>query len=278
MRFLTNINNNNNNVNSNSSYDSSNLLIYKYTRSFNITFKKDIKFIQILFPSFTIFCVTFFFSLLLYLCFFCLEAFYFNRKNPLFIDEDVLKRFGLNRFYISNNYQYYKLITATLFHSSIWNLIINTYYLMNIGIVVEKSYGKVQYIMIMLLSTLCGHLLMLATSPCADVHMGITAILSGFMGLFLQEVVTNYKQLTDKWDVIGSFIFAVLSLYLTISMFAYNGNFVGNIGGIFGGFSYPYIFNKESFNGPQKNVKITFVTLTLLLIIGTFISLIFVKC
>ncbi|SCP05082.1 rhomboid protease ROM10, putative [Plasmodium ovale] len=274
MRFLSNAANS---LGSNQPNDSK-LLISKYARSFNKTFKKDIRFIQILFPSFKFYCLTFFFSVFLFVAFLWLDAFHFDDQNPLFVKEDVLKRFGLNRLYISNYHHYYKLVSATFFHSNIWNLIINIYYLMNIGIIVEKNYGKTQYIIIMLLSTLCGNLLTCITSGCNDVEMGISAILSGFMGLFLQDIVTNYKNLDDKWGVFASYMFAILSLYLTISMFPCNGNVIGNIGGIFGGFSYPYIFKKASFSGEENTLKIAFSVVTILLLVSALAGVLFLKC
>ncbi|SBT38957.1 rhomboid protease ROM10, putative [Plasmodium ovale wallikeri] len=243
MRFLSNAANS---LGSNQPNDSK-LLISRYARSFNKTFKKDIRFIQILFPSFKFYCLTFFFSVFLFVAFLWLDAFHFDDQNPLFVKEDVLKRFGLNRLYISNYHHYY-------------------------------NYGKTQYIIIMLLSTLCGNLLTCITSGCNDVEMGISAILSGFMGLFLQDIVTNYKNLEDKWGAFASYTFAILSLYLTISMFPYNGNVIGNIGGIFGGFSYPYIFKKASFSGEEKTLKIAFSVVTILLLVSTLAGVLFLKC
>ncbi|SBS94491.1 rhomboid family protein [Plasmodium ovale curtisi] len=143
----------------------------------------------------------------------------------------------------------------------------------------------------MLLSTLCGNLLTCITSGCNDVEMGISAILSGFMGLFLQDIVTNYKNLDDKWGVFASYmyerknnikkrtkeLFAILSLYLTISMFPCNGNVIGNIGGIFGGFSYPYIFKKASFSGEENTLKIAFSVVTILLLVSALAGVLFLK-
>ncbi|SBT38194.1 rhomboid protease ROM10, putative [Plasmodium ovale wallikeri] len=222
MRFLSNAANS---LGSNQPNDSK-LLISRYARSFNKTFKKDIRFIQILFPSFKFYCLTFFFSVFLFVAFLWLDAFHFDDQNPLFV----------------------------------------------------KDYGKTQYIIIMLLSTLCGNLLTCITSGCNDVEMGISAILSGFMGLFLQDIVTNYKNLEDKWGAFASYTFAILSLYLTISMFPYNGNVIGNIGGIFGGFSYPYIFKKASFSGEEKTLKIAFSVVTILLLVSTLAGVLFLKC
>ncbi|EUD68501.1 hypothetical protein C922_00897 [Plasmodium inui San Antonio 1] len=255
-----------------------NLLTCRYTRSFNKTFKKDITFIQILFPFFTVKSITTSFSLLLFFTFFILNVCNFDRQSPLYLSETVLKRYGMIRNSVTNNHQYYKLLTATFFHSSVWNLIINVYYLMNIGIIVERSYGKARYMAIMLLSVLCGNFLLCATSNCGDVHMGISTILSGFMGLFLQEIVVRYKQLTDRSSVIRKYVFAVLSLYLTISIFPFNGNIVGNLGAIFGGFCYPYFTRKGTFHGQEKKVKLTLAVLLILLLSSTLISLIVAKC
>ncbi|KJP88095.1 hypothetical protein AK88_02209 [Plasmodium fragile] len=183
-----------------------NLLTCKYTMCFNKTFKKDISFIQILFPSFTVNSITTFFFLFLYLTFFILNVCKFDKQAPLYLNETVLKQYGMSRNSVTNNHQYYKLLTATFFHSNVWSLIINAYYFMNIGIIVEKSYGKAHYMAIMLVSALCGNFILCATSYCGSVQMGISTILSGFMGLFLQEIVEHYKQLTEKWSIIVNYM------------------------------------------------------------------------
>ncbi|ANQ09194.1 Rhomboid-like protein [Plasmodium coatneyi] len=274
MNFFSN---SSNNSKSSKSRDG-NLLTCKYTMSFNKTFKKDISFIQILFPSFTVKSITTSFFLFLYFTFFLINVCNFDRTAPLYLSEPVLKQYGMSRNSVTNNHQYYKLLTATFFHSNVWNLIINAYYLMNIGIIVEKSYGKAHYMAIMLLSALCGNFLLCATSNCGSVYMGISTILSGFMGLFLQEIVENYKKLTDRWSIIGNYVFALLSLYLTISMFSFNGNILGNLGGIFGGFCYPYLTKKDTFHGQEKKVRLTLAILLTLLLSSTLISLIVAKC
>ncbi|CRH00950.1 rhomboid protease ROM10, putative [Plasmodium relictum] len=274
MSFQTNTSNN---LNYELPYDS-NLLIQKYTISFNNTFKKDIKFIQILFPLFDVSCITFYFSLFLILIFLCLDVYFFNVQRPLYINEDTLRNIGINKFYISNNYHYYKIISAALFHSNIWNLIINTYYLMNIGIIIEKNYGKLKYMLLMLFCAICGNLLTCATAKCNDIQMGISPILSGFVGIFLQEIIIHYNKIKDKLSVIGNFIFAFLSLYLMITIFPYNGNIFGNIGGLFTGISYPFIFKNDSFNNPDKKLKIAFMILIILLVSATISSIIIFKC
>ncbi|GAW81841.1 rhomboid protease ROM10 [Plasmodium gonderi] len=256
----------------------SKLLICKYTRSFSKTFKKDIKFIQILFPSLIIKSITTLIFLFLFLMFIILDVYYFDRHNPLFLNEDVMKKFGMSRISVTNNHQYYRILTATFFHSNVWNLIINAYYLMNIGIIVEKNYGKRHYATMMLLSALCGNLLMCATSNCSDMQMGISTILYGFMGLFLQEIVDRRKELTDMWNIFGNYIFALLSLYLTVNMFPFNGNFIGNFGGLFGGFCYPYLLKRDTFHGEGKKLRIIFSILLILLLISTIVTLIVAKC
>ncbi|KYO01878.1 rhomboid protease ROM10 [Plasmodium gaboni] len=266
-----------NNFNNDYSHDS-NLLINKYTTSFNNTFKRDIKFIQILFPSFDPYSITFLFSLLLIFLFVVIDIIFFNFSSPLFINEDVIKKIGINRFAVSNNYQYYKLVTATFLHANIWNVLINTYYLMNIGTIIEKNYGKAEYIIIMILSVACGNLVTCATSKCLDVQMGISPILSGFIGLFLQDIIVHYDDIIDKLSIFGNFIFSFLSLYLMISIFSYNGNVLGNVGGILAGVSYPYIFKSDTFHGNGRKLKIIFSIFITLLLSGSLASLIVFKC
>ncbi|CDU18880.1 hypothetical protein YYC_05152 [Plasmodium yoelii 17X] len=275
MRFLMNYQN----IPNDDVFDDSELLLIKYARSFYKTFKKNIKFIQILFPSYKPHYVTIIFSIFLYIFFFGYNIYFFNKYNPLFIREDVLINIGINREIISNKLHFHKLITATLVHPNIWSLIINTYYLINLGITVEKGYGRIHTIALMLFSSICGNLLMCATANCNEAQLGTSTILSGIMGLFLQEVTSNFKKIKGKIEIIGTYLFTIVPMYLTIAMFPHNGNIMGNLGGLFGGYCYPYIFNVIRMNrGPGNTARLVHIGLMGLFLISLILSLLIIKC
>ncbi|SCM23636.1 rhomboid protease ROM10, putative [Plasmodium chabaudi chabaudi] len=275
MRFLMNYQN----LPNDESFDDSDLLLLKYATLFYKTFKKKIQFIQILFPSYKHHYVTIILSVFLYIFFFGYDIYFFNKYNPLFIRDDVITRIGINRDIITTEYHFHKLITATLIHPNIWSLIINTYYLINLGIVVEKNYGRVHTIALMLFSSICGNLLMCATANCNESQLGTSTILSGMMGLFLQEVTSNFRRISGKIEIIGTYLFTIISMYLTISMFPHNGNIMGNLGGLFGGYCYPYIFNVARLdNGPGNTERLVHTALMGLYWILLILNLLFVKC
>ncbi|CAD2095068.1 rhomboid protease ROM10, putative [Plasmodium vinckei brucechwatti] len=253
MRFLMNYQN----LPNDESFDDSDLLLLKYATLFYKTFKKKIQFIQILFPSYKHHYVTIIFS-----------AFF-----------EVITRIGINRDIITNQLHFHKFITATLIHPNIWSLIINTYYLINLGIVVEKNYGRIHTIALMLFSSICGNLLMCATANCNESQLGTSTILSGIMGLFLQEVTSNFRRISGKIEIIGTYLFTIISMYLTISMFPHNGNIMGNLGGLFGGYCYPYIFNVSRMdNGPGNTERLVYTALMGLFWISLILNLLFIKC
>ncbi|EAA22944.1 hypothetical protein [Plasmodium yoelii yoelii] len=236
MRFLMNYQN----IPNDDVFDDSELLLIKYARSFYKTFKKNIKFIQILFPSYKPHYVTIIFSIFLYIFFFGYNIYFFNKYNPLFIREDVLINIGINREIISNKLHFHKLITATLVHPNIWSLIIwtDSHYSINVA------------------------------------QLGTSTILSGIMGLFLQEVTSNFKKIKGKIEIIGTYLFTIVPMYLTIAMFPHNGNIMGNLGGLFGGYCYPYIFNVIRMNrGPGNTARLVHIGL-----MGLFLISYLYKC
>ncbi|VWU52415.1 rhomboid protease ROM10, putative [Hepatocystis sp. ex Piliocolobus tephrosceles] len=149
---------------------------------------------------------------------------------------------------------------------------------MNIGILVEKHYGKLKYILVMLLCAFCGNLIICASSGCQQTQVGITAILSGFFGLFLQEIYSKYEHIGDKIRLFINLMFTFFSMYVTTSMFPHNGNLYGDIGGMLAGFSYPYVFNRNILTREEKIIKIVLSTVLGLLLTLSLISLIFGKC
>lgn len=255
----------------------SQLLIQKYCNNFVRTCKKDIQFISILLPSFKRNSITFYFALCLILTFIGTLGYFFNPTNPLYIDATSLSYIGIRRFYISNKYEYYRLLTATFFHSNIWNLLINAYYLMNLGTDIETKYGPLAYSCFLLLSAVYGNVITCATSTYEDVQVGTSCILTGFAGMFLAELIIHHKDIRDKLTTWGNFLFTFLSLILTMSFLPYNGSFFGDLGGILVGLCFVCALEKNAPDTWIQKMKIILIVLTAVSFVAGFITIIAYK-
>lgn len=267
-----------NNMNFNGGNDvESNLLIQKYSSSFASICKKDIKFIRILFPSFKRRSITFLFTVCLVVIFFVTLYIFFNRYNPLYIDEVNLSHLGLMRYFVSNKYEYYRILTATFFHGDVWSLLINAYYFMNLGETLELKYGPGKYVGVLLLSTLSGNSIMCATAGRSDVEVGIGSILAGFAGVFLAEIIIHYKEIRDKFSIIGNYMLTFLLLFLTTSLLPHNGNIFGILGGILGGIYFVYAFGHNPPETLTYKMKIILILLAAVYFVACFTAIIILK-
>lgn len=267
---------NNMNLNGENNVES-NLLIQKYSSSFASICRKDIKFIRILFPSFKRKSITFHFTVFLVVTFFVTAYIFFNRYNPLDIDEVNLSYLGLMRYFVSNKYEYYRIVTATFFHADIWSLLINVYYLMNLGGTLEFKYGQPKYLGVLLLSTLSGNSIICATAGRVEVELGIGSILAGFAGVFLAEIIIHYKEIREKLSIIGNYMLTFLLLFLTTSFLPHNGNIFGIIGGILGGIYFVYAFGNSTPEISTYKMKIILLLLALGYFAACFAAIIFLK-
>lgn len=267
---------NNMNLNGGNNVES-NLLIQKYSSSFASICKKDIKFIRILFPSFKRKSITFYFTVCLVVTFIVTLYIFFNRYNPLYIDEVNLSYLGLMRYFVTNKYEYYRILTATFFHADIWSLLINTYYFMNLGGTLELKYGPAKYLGVLLLTTLSGNSIICASAGRANVELGIGSILAGFAGVFLAEIIIHYKEIRDKFSIIGNYMLTFLLLFLTTSLLAHNGNIFGVLGGILGGIYFVYAFGDNTYETSTYKTKIILILLAVVYFAACFAAIIAFK-
>lgn len=255
------------------------LMVQKYSYSYNKTYKKDIQFIHLLFPDFTHNSCTLYISVFLIVVYAFAHGYFFRAHSPLSIDITKQYYLGLNRYFISDKNQWYRIITASFFHSNIWSLLINIYFFMNLGIITERKYGSWKYFLYLLLSTLWGNLATVACSKCIQVYMGISSILTGHIGIYLAEIITYYRNLVDPLSVSVNFIYTTFMLLLMTTTMIHNGNMFGNIGGILAGLCYEYIFHNKSNQSPSvKKWRIGFIIFSVVYVILCLAAITFSKC
>ena len=96
---------------------------------------------------------------------------------------DLIK-YGANYDILTRNGEYYRLFTCMFLHIGIWHLACNMYSLYVIGREVESLFGKWKYLIIYILSGICGSVLSLAFSH-NSVSAGASGAIFGLLGALL---------------------------------------------------------------------------------------------
>ena len=96
----------------------------------------------------------------------------------------TLIKFGANYDLLTKSGEYYRLFTCMFLHIGIWHLLCNMYSLYIIGKEIENLYGKSKYLVIYVLSGLCGSILSIAFSH-NTISAGASGAIFGLLGALL---------------------------------------------------------------------------------------------
>lgn len=146
-------------------------------------------------------------------------------------DAMTLLKFGANLDMLTKNGDYYRLFTCMFLHIGLVHLIFNMYALYVVGRDVENVYGKSKYLIIYILSGICGSILSLAFS-----HNTISAGASGaIFGLFGAILYFGMYYRTYLGSTVVRSIMPVIVVNLLVGMFTPSIDLAAHIGGLIGG-------------------------------------------
>lgn len=146
-------------------------------------------------------------------------------------DTYTLINFGANYDVLTKSGEYYRLFTCMFLHIGIMHLICNMYSLYVIGKEVEGLFGKWKYLLIYLLSGICGSMLSLAFSY-NIVSAGASGAIFGLLGALLYF---GYYYRTYLGAVMRSSIIPVILFNLVIGFLSSGIDNAAHIGGLVGG-------------------------------------------
>lgn len=146
-------------------------------------------------------------------------------------DTSTLIKFGANYDLLTKSGQYYRLFTCMFLHIGIMHLICNMYSLYVIGKEVEGLFGKWKYLLIYLLSGICGSMLSLAFTH-NTVSAGASGAIFGLLGALLYF---GYYYRTYLGVVMRSSIIPVILFNLVIGFLSSSIDNAAHIGGLVGG-------------------------------------------
>ncbi len=145
-------------------------------------------------------------------------------------NESIIQMFAVNRFFIADLGQYYRLFTGIFLHANFLHLIFNMYALYVIGMQLESFLGKWKYLIVYLLSGLGGSMLSIFFSN--GYSIGASGAIFGLMGALLYFGY-HYRVYLDS--VVKSQIIPLIVLNLLIGFTSTGIDNWAHIGGLVGG-------------------------------------------
>ena len=146
-------------------------------------------------------------------------------------DKLTLLAFGANLDILVEGGQIYRLFTCMFLHIGIFHLICNMYSLYAIGKEVENLYGKLKFLIIYILSGICGSILSLAFNE-NTISAGASGAIFGLLGALLYF---GYYYRTYLGATIKSSVLPVIILNLIIGFLNPGIDNSAHIGGLVAG-------------------------------------------
>ena len=173
-------------------------------------------------------------------------------------DSVTLLEFGANYDFLTKNGQYFRLFTCMFLHIGLAHLICNMYSLYVIGREVENVFGKVKYLLIYIISGVCGSTLSLAFN-----HNTISAGASGaIFGLLGALLYFGYYYRTYLGSAIKSAVIPVILANLVIGFLSTSIDNAAHIGGLIGG-----VLSAMMVGIPSKSTKLEKINGTVLTVL-----------
>ena len=145
-------------------------------------------------------------------------------------NESIIQMFAVNRFFIADLGQYYRLFTGIFLHANFLHLIFNMYALYVIGMQLESFLGKGKYLAVYFLSGLGGSMFSIFFSN--GYSVGASGAIFGLMGALLYFGY-HYRVYLDS--VVKSQIIPLIILNLLIGFTSTGIDNWAHIGGLVGG-------------------------------------------
>ena len=146
-------------------------------------------------------------------------------------------------FYLLHGREFYRLVTAAFLHADIEHLVNNMLLLYFCGDIVERTLGKARFLILYVLSAICGNLLSsayeLSTGGFYD-SIGASGAVFGLTGALLFLVIVR-KGAAAHISMQRMLIAVFLSLYA--GFYGANVNNAAHVGGLLSGFLLAFLLN-----------------------------------
>lgn len=144
----------------------------------------------------------------------------------------TLVKFGGNTPTLIKSGEYYRLVTSIFLHNGILHLVLNNYALYSIGTQLESFLGKWKFLIVYLISGICGSLMSMVFLQDYIVAVGASGAIFGLLGSLLYF---GYHYRIYLGNLIHSSIIPTIILNLAISFMVPGLDFNAHLGGLIGG-------------------------------------------
>ena len=162
-----------------------------------------------------------------------------------FLRENEIISYGGNIKELVKSGEYYRLLTCIFLHAGIIHIACNMYSLYVIGSQLESFFGKIRYLIIFLLSGICGSILSIAFNNNDAISIGASGAIFGLLGAI---VYFGYHYRVYLGNALKNQIIPIIILNLSIGFLTPGIDNFAHIGGLIGG-----IFTTMSCGIPGKN-------------------------
>ena len=162
-----------------------------------------------------------------------------------FLGENEIISYGGNIKELVKSGEYYRLITCIFLHAGIIHIACNMYSLYVIGSQLESFFGKIRYLIIFLLSGICGSILSIAFNNNDAISIGASGAIFGLLGAI---VYFGYHYRVYLGNALKNQIIPIIILNLSIGFLTPGIDNFAHIGGLIGG-----IFTTMACGIPGKN-------------------------
>ena len=156
-------------------------------------------------------------------------------------------------------HEYYRFITAGLLHLDFFHLLVNMIALKSLGTIVEKRFGRNNFLLILLISIIGGNLFVFMMNN----NILVIGISGGLYGLMASILVLLFESGLYRVPQIRMNIISILLMNLLISLMP-GISLAGHLGGfIFGLLLSIFLFTKKKFKLIRVNSIISIIILSI---------------
>ena len=149
-----------------------------------------------------------------------------------FLGENEIISYGGNIKELVKSGEYYRLLTCIFLHAGIIHIACNMYSLYVIGSQLESFFGKIRYLIIFLLSGICGSILSIAFNNNDVISIGASGAIFGLLGAI---VYFGYHYRVYLGNALKNQIIPIIILNLSIGFLTPGIDNFAHIGGLIGG-------------------------------------------
>lgn len=169
----------------------------------------------------------------------------------------------LTRENIKNQY-YYTFLTNNLYDSDLFSIVISVLLILTFGIRLEKIYGSLRYLGIIILTMIFTNAMLFAFIHTDYYVVGFTPIIYTYVGSFFYVVMLFRRYLAHTLKRILKFN---LIFFIFIALFSSSMALISLIGSLIAGFVCAFIIGVSNVNNGNKKHRILALLLVLILII-----------